>query len=152
MKENFITLCFLCNPHLSLSFIISLKLYALWDQDPDHSSSHWTEDNWTIMILPLLISLIAPNLLQARHFLVETEDNKDEDNKDEDNKENLDAEDRLKDLLTEKQVNKVINAFPNPQNAEVIYKSMNKSAQHAIKKKLHQAYGGDENAVRLPLV
>ena len=109
------------------------------------------------MILPLLISLIAPNLVQAKHFLVETEDNKDEDNKDEDNKdkdnkENLDAEDRLKDLLTEKQVNKVINAFPNPQNAEVIYKSMNKSAQHAIKKKLHQAYGGDENAVRLPLV
>ena len=147
MKENFITLCFLCNPHLSLSFIISLKLYALWDEDPDHSSSHWTEDNWTIMILPLLISLIAPNLVQGKHFLVETEDNKDEDNK-----ENLDAEDRLKDLLTEKQVNKVINAFPNPQNAEVIYKSMNKSAQHAIKKKLHQAYGGDENAVRLPLV
>ena len=147
MKENFITLCFLCNPHLSLSFIISLKLYALWDEDPDHSSSHWTEDNWTIMILPLLISLIAPNLVQAKHFLVETEDNKDEDNK-----ENLDAEDRLKDLLTEKQVNKVINAFPDPQNAKQIYKSMNKSAQHAIKKKLHQAYGGDENAVRLPLV
>ena len=99
------------------------------------------------MILPLLISLIAPNLVQAKHFLVKTEDNKDKDNK-----ENLDAEDRLKDLLTEKQVNKVLNAFPNPQNAEVIYKSMNKSAQHAIKKKLHQAYGGDENAVRLPLV
>ena len=99
------------------------------------------------MILPLLISLIAPNLVQARHFLVETEDNKDEDNK-----ENLDAEDRLKDLLTEKQVNKVINAFPDPRNAEQIYKSLNKSAQHAIQKKLHQAYGGDENAVRLPLV
>ena len=99
------------------------------------------------MILPLLISLIAPNLVQAKHFLVETEDNKDKDNK-----ENLDAEDRLKDLLTEKQVNKVINAFPDPQNAKQIYKSMNKSAQHAIKKKLHQAYGGDENAERLPLV
>ena len=104
------------------------------------------------MILPLLISLIAPNLVQGKHFLVETEDNKDEDNKDKDNKENLDAEDRLKDLLTEKQVKKVINAFPDPQNAKQIYKSMNKSAQHAIKKKLHQAYGGDENAVRLPLV
>ena len=122
-------------------------MFALWDQDPDHSSSHWTEDNWTIMILPLLISLIAPNLVQAKHFLVETEDNKDEDNK-----ENLDAEDRLKDLLTEKQVNKVISAFPDPRNAELIYKSLNKSAQHAIQKKLHQAYGGDENAVRLPLV
>ena len=88
MKENFITLCFLCNPHLSLSFIISLKLYALWDEDPDHSSSHWAEDNWTIMILPLLISPIALNLVQAKHSLVETEDNKDEDNKDKDNKAN----------------------------------------------------------------
>ena len=33
------------------------------------------------MILPLLISLIALNLVQAKHFLVETEDNKDKDNK-----------------------------------------------------------------------
>ena len=138
MKENFITLCFLCNPHLSLSFIISLKLYALWDEDPDHSSSHWTEDNWTIMILPLLISLIAPNLVQAKHFLVETEDNKDEDNKE--------------NLLTEKQISDVIKAFPEPKNAELIYKSLKKSAQQALRKKLHQAYGGDENAVRLPLV
>ena len=93
------------------------------------------------MNLPLLISLIAPNLVQAKHFLVETEDNK----------ENLDAEDRLKDLLTEKQVNKVINAFPNPQNAEVIYKSMNKSAQHAIRKILPKVYGNVKE-VRLPLV
>ena len=103
------------------------------------------------MILPLLISLIAPNLLQARHFLVETEDNKDKDNK-----ENLDEEDRLleqmEQMLTEKQVNKVINAFPDPQNAKQIYKSMNKSAQQAIRKKLHQAYGDDENAVRLTLL
>ena len=37
------------------------------------------------MILPLLISLIALNLVQAKHFLVETEDNKDEDNKNKDN-------------------------------------------------------------------
>ena len=103
------------------------------------------------MILPLLISLIAPNLVQAKHFLVETEDNKDEDNKDKDNKENLDAEDRLKDLLSEKQVNKVLNAFPNPQNAEVIYKSMNKSAQHAIRKILPKVYGNVKE-VRLPLV
>ena len=40
------------------------------------------------MILPLLISPIALNLVQAKHFLVETEDNKDEDNKDKDNKAN----------------------------------------------------------------
>ena len=46
------------------------------------------------MILPLLFSLIALNLLQAKHFLVETEDKK----------ENLDEENRLLDLLTEKQV------------------------------------------------
>ena len=92
------------------------------------------------MILPLLISLIAPNLVQAKHFLVETEDNKDKDNK-----ENLDAEDRLKDLLTEKQVravirDRVIRAIRTPQNAK------------AIRKKLHQAYGDDENAVRLTLL
>ena len=87
------------------------------------------------MILLLLISLIALNLLQAKHFLVETEDNK----------ENLDEEDRLLDLLTEKQVravirDRVIRAIRTPQNAE------------AIRKKLHQAYGDDENAVRLTLL
>ena len=89
------------------------------------------------MILPLLISLIALNLVQPKHFLVETEDNE---------------EDRLLDLLTEKQVSAIIEAFPDPQKAEQIYKRMGKSVQHAIQKKLHQAYGGDENAVRLPLV
>ena len=75
------------------------------------------------MILPLLFSLIALNLLQAKHFLVETEDKKEED--------------RLLDLLTEKKVSAVIR---DPQNAE------------AIRKKLHQAYGDDENAVRLTLL
>ena len=90
------------------------------------------------MILPLLISPIALNFVQAKHFLVETEDNKDKDNKE--------------NLLTEKQISAVIKAFPEPENAELIYKSLNKSTQNAIKKKLHQAYGGDENAVRLPLV
>ena len=90
------------------------------------------------MILPVLISLIPLNLVQAKHFLVETEDNKGEDNKE--------------NLLTEKQISAVIKAFPEPENAELIYKSMNKSTQDAIRKKLHQAYGGDENAVRLPLV
>jgi len=70
------------------------------------------------MILPLLISLIALNLLQAKHFLVETEDKKEED--------------RLLDLLTEKKVSAVIR---DPQNAE------------ALRKKLHQAYGDDENAM-----
>ena len=91
---------------------------------------HRTEDNWATMILPLLFSLIALNLLQAKHFLVETEDKKEED--------------RLLDLLTDKKVSSV-NAFVNavirdPQNAE------------ALRKKLHQAYGDDENAVRLPLL
>ena len=87
------------------------------------------------MILPLLITLIALNLLQAKHYLVETEDKK----------ENLDEEDRLLDLLTEKQVravirDRVIRAIRTPQNAE------------AIRKKLHQAYGDDEKAVRLTLL
>ena len=87
------------------------------------------------MILPLLFSLIALNLLQAKHFLVETEDKK----------ENLDEEDRLLDLLTEKQAkavirDRVIRAIRTPQNAE------------AIRKKLHQAYGDDKDAVRSPLV
>ena len=87
------------------------------------------------MILPLLVSLIALNLVQAKHFLVETEDKK----------ENLDEEDRLLDLLTEKQAravirDRVIRAIRTPQNAE------------AIRKKLHQAYGDDENAVRLTLL
>ena len=87
------------------------------------------------MILPLLIFLIALNLVQAKHFLVETEDKK----------ENLDEEDRLLDLLTEKQVravirDRVIRAIRTPQNAK------------AIRKKLNQAYGDDENAVRLPLL
>ena len=100
------------------------------------------------MILPLLISPIALNFVQAKHFLVETEDNKDEDNKDKDNKD----EDNKENLLTEKQISDVIKAFPEPKNAELIYKSLKKSAQQALRKKLHQAYGGDENAVRLPLV
>ena len=83
------------------------------------------------MILPLLFSLIALNLLQAKHFLVETEDKKEED--------------RLLDLLTEKKVSadikkKVSAVIRDPQNAE------------ALRKKLHQAYGDDENAVRLPLL
>ena len=83
------------------------------------------------MILPLLISLIALNLLQAKHFLVETEDKKEED--------------RLLDLLTDKKVSadikKKVNAvIRDPQNAE------------ALRKKLHQAYGDDENAVRLTLL
>ena len=90
------------------------------------------------MILPVLISLIALNLVQGKHFLVETEDNKDEDNKE--------------NLLTEKQISDVIKAFPEPKNAELIYKSLNKSAQQAIRKKLHQAYGDDKDAVRSPLV
>ena len=94
------------------------------------------------MILPLLISPIALNLVQAKHFLVETDDNKDEDNKDKDNKENL---------LTEKQISDVIKAFPEPKNAELIYKSMNKSAQHAIRKILPKVYGNVKE-VRLPLV
>ena len=83
------------------------------------------------MILPLLISLIALNLLQAKHFLVETEDKKEED--------------RLLDLLSEKKVSadikkKVSAVIRDPQNAE------------ALRKKLHQAYGDDENAVRLTLL
>ena len=87
------------------------------------------------MILPLLVSLIALNLVQAKHFLVETEDKE----------ENSNEEDRLLDLLEEKQVSAVIaeaeaEAIRDPQNAE------------AIRKKLHQAYGDDENAVRLPLL
>ena len=83
------------------------------------------------MILPLLFSLIALNLLQAKHFLVETEDKKEED--------------RLLDLLTEKKVSadikkKVSAVIRDPQNAE------------ALREKLHQAYGDDENAVRLTLL
>ena len=83
------------------------------------------------MILPLLISLIALNLLQAKHFHVETEDKKEED--------------RLLDLLSEKKVSadikkKVSAVIRDPQNAE------------ALRKKLHQAYGDDENAVRLTLL
>ena len=117
------------------SFLFTLNRRQLDNHDPSSSYlSHSTEPRTLYDV-------------QAKHFLVKTEDNKDKDNK-----ENLDAEDRLKDLLTEKQVNKVISAFPDPRNAELIYKSLNKSAQHAIQKKLHQAYGGDENAVRLPLV
>ena len=85
------------------------------------------------MILPLLVSLIALNLVQAKHFLVETEDNE---------------EDRLLDLLTEKQVSAIIEAFPDPQKAEQIYKRMGKSVQHAIRKKLHKVYGDDQKAVR----
>ena len=88
-----------------------------------------------MMTLPLLISLIALNLVQAKHFLVETEDKE----------ENSNEEDRLLDLLEEKQVSAAIaeaeaEAIRDPQNAE------------AIRKKLHQAYGDDENAVRLPLL
>ena len=85
------------------------------------------------MILPLLVSLIALHLVQAKHFLVETEDKE----------ENSNEEDRLLDLLEEKQVSAIKDmseAIKDPQNAE------------AIRKKLHQAYGDDENAVRLTLL
>ena len=85
------------------------------------------------MFLPLLVSLIALHLVQAKHFLVETEDNE---------------EDRLLDLLTEKQVSAIIEAFPDPQKAEQIYKRMGKSVQHAIQKKLCKVYGDDQKAVR----
>ena len=85
-----------------------------------------------------------------------TEEKKEEDNNYKGfykaTKEELEEEDRLLDLLTEKQVNAVIKSFPNPQKAELIYKSMNKSAKQAIRKKLHQAYGDDKDAVRSPLV
>ena len=86
-----------------------------------------------MMILPLLTSLIALHLVQAKHFLVETEDKE----------ENSNEEDRLLDLLEEKQVSAIKDmseAIKDPQNAE------------AIRKKLHQAYGDDENAVRLTLL
>ena len=85
------------------------------------------------MILPPLISLIALHLVQPKHYLVETEDNE---------------EDRLLDLLTEKQVSAIIEAFPDPQKAEQIYKSMDKPAQHTIRKILHKVYGDDQKAVR----
>ena len=65
--------------------------------------------------------------------LLETEDNE---------------EDRLLDLLTEKQVSTIIDAFPDPQKAEQIYKRMGKSVQHAIQKKLRKVYGDDQKAVR----
>ena len=84
------------------------------------------------MILPPLISLIALHLVQAKHFLVETEDKE----------ENSNEEDRLLDLLEEKQVSAIQNmseAIKDPQNAE------------AIGNKLHQAFGDDYDAVRLPL-
>ena len=97
------------------------------------------------MIVPLVIILVAVNLVQAKQFLVETEHNK----------ENLDEEDRLleqmEQMLTKKQVNEVIKAFPQPQNAELIYKSMNKSAQHAIRKILPKVYDNVKE-VRLLLV
>ena len=51
------------------------------------------------MILPLLVSLMALNLVQAKHFLIETKDIKDEDNKYEDNKyeDNKDEDNKDKD-------------------------------------------------------
>ena len=50
--------------------------------------------------------------------------------------------------MTEKQVSAIIDAFPDPQEAEQIYKRMGKSVQHAIRKKLHKVYGDDQKAVR----
>ena len=86
---------------------------------------------------------------------METEDKKEEDNNYKGfykaTKEELEEEDRLLDLLTEKQVNAIIKVFPDPQKAELIYKSMNKSAQHAIRKILPKVYGNVKE-VRLPLV
>ena len=39
------------------------------------ASSHRSEDNWTIMmILPLVTSLIALHLIQAKNLLIETEE------------------------------------------------------------------------------
>ena len=96
------------------------------------------------MNLPPLISLIALKLIQAKHFLVQTEDKKvgfkeEVERFEEDNSE----------LLTEKQVKVLLGALPG--KAEQIYNNLSKSVQNAIRKKLHKSFGNDQKAVRLPL-
>ena len=98
------------------------------------------------MNLPLLISLIALKLVQAKHFLVQTEDKKvgfkeEVERFEEDNSE----------LLTEKQVKVLLGALPQAGKAEQIYNNLSKSVQNAIRKKLHKSFGNDQKAVRLPL-
>ena len=62
-QRLFITVCFLCGSTLIVKFDYSLFAFLSPGSD---SSSHRTEDSWTIMILRLLISLIALNLVQAK--------------------------------------------------------------------------------------
>ena len=96
------------------------------------------------MILPPLISLIALNLIKAKHFLVQTED------KEVGFKEEVERfEEDNSELLTEKQVKVLLGALPG--KAEQIYNNLSKSVQNAIRKKLHKSFGNDQKAVRLPL-
>ena len=99
-----------------------------------------------MMTLPLLISLIALNLIPAKHFLVQTEDKKvgfkeEVERFEEDNSE----------LLTEKQVKVLLGVLPQAGKAEQIYNNLSKSVQNAIRKKLHKSFGNDQKAVSLPL-
>ena len=84
------------------------------------------------MILPLLVSLIAFNLLQAKHLLIETEDNSEAE------------------PMTKEEVEAVLRPLP-VKNKEA-YNHLNKTVKKAVQEKIKTMYDGDRKAVRFALL
>ena len=67
------------------------------------------------MILPLLVSLIAFNLLQAKHLLIETEDNSEAE------------------PMTKEEVEALLSVIP--EEAKEIYNHLNKTEKNSFQRK-----------------
>ena len=89
---------------------------------------HRTEDNWASMILPLLVSLIAFNLLQAKHLLIETEDNSEAE------------------PMTKEEVEALLSVIP--KEAKEAYNHLNKTERNSFQRKIKKKYGDVIRAVR----
>ena len=89
---------------------------------------HRTEDNWASMIHPLLVSLIAFNLLQAKHLLIETEDNSEAE------------------PMTKEEVEALLSVIP--EEAKEIYNHLNKTEKNSFQRKMKNTHGDVIRAVR----
>ena len=89
---------------------------------------HRTEDNWASMILPLLFSLIAFNLLQAKHLLIETEDNSEAE------------------PMSKEEVEALLSVIP--KEAKEAYNHLNKTERNSFQRKIKKKYGDVIRAVR----
>ena len=89
---------------------------------------HRTEDNWATMILPLLVSFIAFNLLQAKHLLIETEDNSEAE------------------PMSKEEVEALLSVIP--KEAKEAYNHLNKTERNSFQRKIKKKYGDVIRAVR----